>query len=146
MFELSPWKPARELSSLRREMDRLFEDFLGEKGTFFPEAGSWVPAVDVSETDDNILVKAELPGMDSKDIDVSVQGDILVIKGDKKEEKETKEENYHRIERRRGTFARSIKIPVPVDAENISAKYDKGVLTVTLPKQEESKAKQIEVK
>ena len=146
MFELTPWKPARELSTLRREMDRLFEDFLGERGTFFPEAGNWVPAVDVSETDDNILVKAELPGMDTKDIDVSVQGDILVIKGEKKEEKETKEENFHRIERRRGTFARSIKIPVPVDADNIKAKYDKGVLTVTLPKKEESKAKQIEVK
>ncbi len=146
MFELTPWKPARELSTLRREMDRLFEDFLGEKGTFLPEAGSWVPAVDVSETDDNILVKAELPGMESKDIDVSVQGDILVIKGEKKEEKESKEENFHRIERRRGTFARSIRIPVPVDPDNITAQYDKGVLTVTLPKKEENKAKQIEVK
>ncbi len=146
MFELTPWKPARELSTLRREMDRLFEDFMGEKGGFLPEAGNWVPAVDVSETEDNILVKAEIPGMDSKDIDVTVQGDILLIKGEKKEEKETKEENFHRIERRRGTFARSIRIPVPVDADNITAKYDKGVLTVTLPKKEESKAKQITVK
>ncbi len=146
MFELTPWKPVRELSTLRREMDRLFEDFLGEKGAFFPEAGSWVPAIDVSETDDNIIVKAELPGMDSKDIDVTVQGDILVIKGEKKEEKEAKEENFHRIERRRGAFARSIKIPVPVDSDGITAKYNKGVLTITLPKKEESKAKQIEVK
>ncbi len=145
MLELAPWRPARELSTLRREMDRLFEDFFGDKGGFLPEAGKWVPAVDVSETHDNILVKAEIPGMESEDIDVKLNGDILTIEGEKREDKEEKEENYHLIERRRGSFARSIRIPVPVDADKITAKYEKGVLTVTLPKKEESKAKQIKV-
>ncbi len=145
MFELAPWRPNREISTLRREMDRLFEDFFGDKGGFLAEAGKWMPAVDVSETDDNIIVKAELPGMKSEDIDVSVQGDVLVIKGEKKEETEEKKENFHLIERRRGEFARSIRIPVPVDQDKVSAKYENGVLAVTLPKKEESKAKQIKV-
>ena len=146
MFELTPWKPAHELSSLRREMDKLFEDFFGESNSFLPEAGKWVPAVDVSETDKNVIVKAEVPGMDTKDIEVTMQGDLLVIKGEKKEEQEEKKENFHRIERRRGTFARAIKMPVAVDADKITAKYKKGILTVTLPKKEEGRAKQIEVK
>ena len=146
MFELTPWKPAHELSTLRREMDKLFEDFFGENNTFLPEAGKWIPAVDVSETDENVIVKAEIPGMDTQDIDVTMQGDLLVIKGEKKEKKEEKKENFHRIERRRGTFARAIKMPVPVDANRITAKYKKGVLTVTMPKKEGGKAKQIEVK
>ena len=145
MFELAPWRPNREIATLRREMDRLFEDFFGDKGGFLSEAGKWMPAVDVSETDDNIIVKAELPGMKSDDIDVSVQGDVLVIKGEKKEETEEKKENFHLIERRRGEFARSIRIPVPVDQDKVSAKYENGVLAVTLPKKEESKAKQIKV-
>lgn len=145
MFELTPWKPINELSSLRKEMDNLWSDFFGEK-EFLPRAKVWVPAIDVSETKDAILVKAEVPGMEAKDIDVSLSDDMLVIKGEKKEEKEEKDENFHRVEMRRGSFQRAIRIPVPVDSENIEAKYEKGVLKVKLTKKEESKAKKIEVK
>lgn len=145
MFEIAPWKPMRELSTLRKEMDRLWEDFFGEKA-LLPSEGAWTPAVDVSETKDSIIVKAELPGMDPKDIEVTLSGDMLVIRGEKKEQKEEKGENFHRIETRRGSFSRAIRVPVPVSSDKIDAKYEKGVLKVVLPKKEEVKAKQIEVK
>ena len=145
MFDLTPWRPVTELSTLRKEMDRLWEDFFGEKSVI-SRVESWVPAVDVSETKDAIIVKAEVPGMDPKDIDVSISGDMLVIKGEKKEEKEEKDENFHRIEMRRGAFSRAVRIPVPVDSDKIEAKYKKGILRVTLPKKEENKPKQIEIK
>ncbi len=145
MFELAPWKPMNELSTLRKEMDKLWEDFFGERDLLTRTEG-WIPAVDVSETKDAIIVKAEVPGMEAKDIDVSLSGDMLVIKGEKKEEKEEKDENFHRIEMRRGSFQRAIRIPVPVESDKIEAKYEKGILKITLPKKEESKAKKIEVK
>ncbi len=145
MFELTPWKPVRELSTLRKEMDRLWEDFFGGQRAIAEEA-SWLPAVDVSESKDAITVKAEIPGMEPKDIDISLSGDVLVIKGEKRQEKEEKEENYHRIERRYGSFSRSLRLPVEVDADKIEAKYEKGVLKVVLPKKEEVKPKQIEIK
>jgi HSP20 family protein len=102
--------------------------------------------VDVSETADKIVVKAEVPGLDSKDIDISLSGDILTIKGEKKSEREEKEENYHLVERSYGSFARSIRLPVGVEADKIEASYKQGVLTVTCPKKEEVKAKPIEIK
>ncbi len=145
MFELVPWRPVTELTRLRREMDRLWEDFFGGKELVSTE-GAWIPAVDVSETKDAIVVKAEIPGMDPKDIDLSFSGDTLIIKGEKKQESEEKEENYHRIETRYGAFARAIRIPVQVDVNKIEASYDKGVLKIVLPKKEEAKPKQIEVK
>ncbi len=147
MFEITPWKPVKELSRFRQEMDKLWEDFFG-RGELLPAEAetAWVPAIDVKETDDAVIVEAELPGMEPKDIDVSVSGDMLIIKGEKKREKEEKGENYYRMETRYGTFSRAIRIPVPVDQDKIEAKYDKGVLKITLPKKEESKAKQIEIK
>ncbi len=145
MFELTPWRPLNELSKLRREMDRLWEDFFGEREVMTPEA-TWVPAVDVSETDDAIVVKAEVPGMDPKEIDISFSGDLLTIKGEKKQRTEEKKENYHRIETRYGAFSRTIRVPVQVDADKIEASYDKGVLKIVLPKKEEAKPKQIEIK
>ncbi len=145
MFELTPWKPVSELSNLRKEMDRLWSEFFGESD-IAPRSEGWVPAVDVSETKDAVIVKAEVPGMDPKDIDVSLSGDTLIIKGEKKEEKEEKDENFYRIEMRRGSFQRAIRIPVPVDKDKIEAKYEKGILKIKLPKTEETKPKQIEVK
>ena len=145
MFELAPWKPMSELSNLRREMDKLWADFFGE-GELAARTETWVPAVDVSETKDAIFVKAEVPGMDPKDIDLSLSGDMLVIKGEKKEEKEEQDENFHRVEMRRGSFSRAIRIPVPVDKDKIEAKYENGILKIKLPKTEDTKPKQIEVK
>lgn len=145
MFEVTPWRPLRELSNLRREMEDLWGDLLGER-EFVPMKGEWMPALDVSETKDSLIVKAELPGMEPKDIDISIAGDLLTIKGEKKQKTEEKKESYHRIETRYGAFSRTIRIPVAVDPNNIEASCDKGVLRVVLPKKEEIKAKQIEIK
>ncbi len=145
MFDIAPWKPLNEITRFRKEMDRLWEDFFGGKEMASPEM-AWVPAVDVSETDDSIVVKAEVPGLEAKDIEISFSGDTLRIKGEKKQESEEKKENYHRIETRYGAFSRSIRMPVSVDPDKIEAKYDKGVLKIVLKKKEEAKPKQIEVK
>ncbi len=145
MFELTPWRPFGELRTLRREMDKLWEDFFGGQELVSTD-GVWVPAIDISETKDAIIVRAEIPGMDVKDIEINLTGDILTIKGEKKQKTEEKDENFHRIETRYGAFQRAIRVPVSVDSDKIQAKYEKGVLKITLPKKEEAKPKQIEVK
>jgi HSP20 family protein len=145
MIELAPWRPIRELSNLRKEMDELWGDFLGGR-EFLSERGTWVPAVDVSETKDSVVVKSEVPGMDPKDINISLRGDLLEIKGEKKQKKEEKDENFHRIETHYGAFCRNVRLPVEVDPDKIEASYDKGVVKIVLPKKEEVKAKQIEIK
>jgi len=145
MLEITPWRPLRELSNLRREMEDLWGNLAGER-EFLPMKGEWMPALDVSETKDSLIVKAEIPGMERKDIDISLSGDLLVIKGEKKQKIEEKKESFHRIETRYGAFSRSIRVPVSVDSNKIEASYDKGVLKITLPKKEEIKAKQIEIK
>lgn len=147
MNELMEWKPFREVSRLRREMDRLWDDFFGPgRRALRPLETEWAPAVDVSETADKVVVKAELPGIDAKDIDISLSGDILTIKGEKKSEREEKKENYHLVERSYGSFSRSLRLPAAVDADKIEAGYKQGILTVTCPKKEEIKPKAIEVK
>ena len=145
MFEIQPWRPFREVTNLRREMDKIWEDFFGGRELVGVE-GAWIPPVDLSETKDALIVKAEVPGMDPKEIEVSMTGDLLTIKGEKKQRTEEKDENYHRIETRYGAFSRMIRLPVAVDSEKISATYEKGVLKLTLTKKEESKPKQIEIK
>jgi HSP20 family protein len=145
--ELVKWEPLREVSRLRREMDRLFEDFFGLR----PAWGrawemEWAPAVDVAETADQVVVKAEVPGIDPKEINISLVGDVLTIKGEKKSEREEKKESYHLVERSYGSFSRSLTLPAAVDADKIEAKYEKGVLTVTCPKKETVKPKAIPIK
>ena len=144
--ELMEWRPFREVSRLRREMDRLWDDYFGSGRRGLQPLAEFAPAVDVKETDTEIVVKAEVPGMDAKDINISVTGEVLTIKGEKKDEKEEKEENYHLIERSHGSFSRSLVLPAAVDMDKIEAKYDKGVLTVSCPKREEVKPKAIEIK
>jgi HSP20 family protein len=145
--ELMEWRPFREVSRLRREMDRLWDDYFGSgRRGLRPLTPEYAPAVDVKETDDQVVVKAEIPGIDAKDINISVTGDVLTIKGEKKSEREEKEENYHLVERSYGSFSRSLVLPGAVDIDNIEAVYDKGVLTVTCPKKEAVKPKAIEIK
>jgi HSP20 family protein len=145
--ELMEWQPFREVSRLRREMDLLWEDFFGSRRRGLrPMEMEFAPAVDVKETADKVELKAEIPGMDAKDIKISVVGEVLTIKGDKKSEREEKEENYHLVERSYGSFSRSLPLPAAVDTDKIEAQYDKGVLTVTCPKKEEVKPKAIEIK
>lgn len=145
-MDLVPWKPSGELASLRKEMDKVWSRFFGE--TSFPGfiSQEWMPSVDISETKDTLLVKAEIPGMDVKDVSVTVSGDILTIKGEKKREEEKKDEHYYCSERYCGSFQRSIRLPVNIIAEKVEATFEKGVLQVTLPKTEEAKKKEIKIK
>jgi HSP20 family protein len=144
--ELTPWRPFGELGSLRREMDRLWDSFFGERPLARAWEREWAPSLDVSETKDNFVVKAEVPGIDAKDIDISLTGDVLTIKGEKKQEKEEKEEDYHLIERSYGAFSRSIRLPAEVESTKIKASYKNGILRVTLPKSEKVKAKEVRIK
>jgi HSP20 family protein len=144
--ELTPWRPFGELSSLRREMDRLWENFFGERPLGRIWEREWAPSLDMSETKDNYVVKAEVPGIDAKHIDISLTGDILSIRGEKKQEKEEKEEDYHLVERNYGSFSRSVRIPAEVESNKIKASYKNGILTITLPKSEKVKAKEVKIK
>jgi len=147
VWEITPFKPFRELERMRREMDRLWDSFFEERpGRKGAEEKEWLPSLDVSETKKDIVVKAELPGIDPKDIDISLTNDLLTIKGEKKQEKEEKEENYHLFERSYGSFTRSIRLPREVQSDKINASYKNGVLKVTLPKSEEAKKKEIKIK
>jgi HSP20 family protein len=123
-------------SLLRREMDSLFDNFFRgfDLEPFESRMGAFSPKVDVTENDKEIKISAELPGMEEKDIDVSLQKDMLTIKGEKKEEKEDKGKDYYRMERSYGSFSRTIPLPVEVETDKVEAKFKKGVLSITLPK------------
>jgi HSP20 family protein len=135
------WEP---FGSLRREMERLFEDFSRDLGWGPPAAPGMgmAPRVDVSETDTELKIEAELPGVDDKDLEVVLTDGRLTIKGEKKQEKEERKKDYHMVERSYGSFARSIALPFEADPEQVKASFAKGVLTVTVPKPPEVKAKE----
>ena len=138
--------PSNELNRIRNEINRIFEsplDFLTSSTSFFE---GWEPIVDIYEDKDKITVRAELPGMKKEEIDVSLHGNTLVLSGERKHEAEQKEGENYRAERFFGRFQRTITLPGPVDPNKIQAGYRDGVLAVTLPKSEESKLKQIQVK
>ena len=139
MADIMKWPEIPTFTSLQREMDRLFEDF-------FRRGGLMRPSVDVVETDDTVVVKAELPGMEPKDVDISVSGDKLTIKGERKAEKEEKGKTFYRMERCYGSFCRTIELPASVEADKAKADYKNGVLEITLPKTEQVKAKKIPIK
>jgi HSP20 family protein len=127
-------------------MNRLFDDAGRGWRTDEPAATtSWSPSVDIFETEGEIVVKAELPGMDRKDITLHLENNVLTLRGERKFQKETKDENYHRIERSYGNFSRSFSIPAAVDEEKIRADYKDGVLKIALPKKEQARPKQIKI-
>ncbi|HQR44810.1 MAG TPA: Hsp20/alpha crystallin family protein [Thermoanaerobaculia bacterium] len=138
--------PFRDLAALQDRMNRLFEGTLSrtrnEEELF---TGTWAPPVDIYETKDKITLKAELPGFDEKQIALRFEDGVLTIEGERKFEKETGDENYHRVERSYGKFVRSFAIPAGVDGDRIGASFSNGVLTVELPKREETKPKQIRI-
>lgn len=138
--------PFTGMTSLRKEMERLFDRFAEPAWPTMPELGEWEPTLDVSETKDAVIVKAELPGVEQKDIAVSLQDGMLTIKGEKQAEKEEKDKLYHRVERSYGAFFRSIRMPATVDADKVTAAFKAGVLTITLPKAPEAKGTTIAVK
>ncbi len=138
--------PFRELAALQDRMNRMFEGTLtrtrSEEELF---TGTWVPPVDIYETKDKITLKAELPGFDEKQINLRFEDGVLTIEGERKFEKESGDENYHRVERSYGKFVRSFAIPAGVQGDKIAASFSSGVLTVDLPKREETKPKQIRI-
>jgi HSP20 family protein len=145
-MELVPWKRFGEMERFRREMDNLWSRFFGETPFARIGAREWSPSVDISETDDDVTVEAELPGLEAKDIEINVSGDVLTIKGEKKEEHEKKEGTYHYRERYSGSFQRSFQLPAEVQSDRAEANFKNGILTVNLPKAEETKKKRIEIK
>jgi len=136
--------PKRENFLTTEVFDRFFDDF--NPISMFKEKDEWLPAFDISENDKEYVVTAELPGMEVQDIDVTLSDGILTVKGEKKQEHEDKSEDYHRIERRYGSFHRSFRIPGKIKTEGVGANYKDGILRLTLPKTEESETKKIEVK
>ncbi|MBI2466617.1 MAG: Hsp20/alpha crystallin family protein [Candidatus Rokubacteria bacterium] len=143
MRALTPWTG---LSTLRHEMDRLFDRLWEGEFPTLPMAGEWTPALDLSETKDALMVKAEIPGIEPKEIEVSLQGEVLTIKGEKEEEREEKDKHYYRKERTYGAFARSLRLPVAVDGSKVTATFKNGLLTITLPKAPAAKGTTIPVK
>ena len=144
MTILTRWEPFREFATLQDRMNRLFrESFEGQEQSL--TTSSFAPAVDVYEDEHNITLKVEVPGIDEKDIDVRLENNVLTVHGERKLEKEEKEENYRRVERQYGSFTRTFTLPNTVDTEKVAADYDKGVLKITLAKKAEAKPKQIKV-
>ncbi|MGA8151525.1 MAG: Hsp20/alpha crystallin family protein [Terriglobales bacterium] len=144
MTVLTRWEPFREFSTLQDRMNRLFRDSFGDREEALTSS-TFAPAVDVYEDEHNITLKVEVPGIEEKDIDVRIENNTLTVHGERKFEKEEKEDNYRRVERQYGSFTRSFTLPNTVDTENISANYDKGVLKIKLAKKAEAKPKQIKV-
>ncbi len=145
MTMISRIDPFRELSTLQDRFTSLFENFAETPGKEQLAAGSFVPAVDVYEDEHNLVLKLEIPGVNEDDLNVSLENNLLTVSGERKFEKEEKEENFHRIERRYGSFARTFRLPSTVDAEKVEASYDKGLLKITIGKRAEAKPKQIKV-
>ena len=145
-MEIVPWKPFRELSGLRKEMDSLWERFFSDSPLERFASQRWLPSVDINETKGKIIVKVELPGLEGKDISVSLTDTLLTIKGEKKQESEEKDAARHVVERYYGAFERSFRLPAEINDKKVEAAFDKGVLTVTLPKLATSKKKEIEIK
>jgi HSP20 family protein len=145
MNTLVRWEPFRGISSLQEQFNRLFENRFAP-GTEEQTLTAWAPAVDVYETENELVIKADLPQMSEKELDVRVENNMLTIRGERKFEQKVKEENYLRMERAYGSFSRSFSLPnTVVNTEAIQAEYKEGVLTVTLPKRAESKPKQVKV-
>jgi len=143
-MELSKLEPSRALRTLRNEIDSLFDRFVERPLGVI--TGQIVPALDISETDTTITVKADLPGMDEQDLDVSLAGNTLTIRGEKKQEREETGRTYHTVERSYGSFSRSIRLPAAVQPDQVTADYKKGVLEIVLPKKEPAQAKKVDIK
>jgi HSP20 family protein len=142
--KMKKWEPFSELVTMRDDMDRLFDVFFGTQSQTIDDL--WRPSIDIEESNGNLMVRAEIPGMKKEDIKVSVKEDMLTISGERKQENETRDKTFHRIERSYGQFRRMIRLPAEVDADKVKATYKDGVLNVTLPKPESMKPKHIDVK
>ena len=150
MKSLVRWQPSHEFPSFQRQMNRMFNDFFGRTTSLMPfeeNLSDWQfgPPVDIYEDDQRLTFKVEVPGIDEKDIKVEVENNVLTVHGERKLEKDIKEENFRRMERHYGAFSRSFTLPSSVDPEKIEANYTHGVLAIQIPKHAEARAKQIKV-
>lgn len=141
---ITRWDPFRELTSLQDRMNRLFQEQYGGRDEELTTS-AFAPPVDIYEDEHNLTLKLEVPGIEEKDIDIRVENNVLTVRGERKLEKEEKEENFHRVERRYGSFVRAFTLPNTVDTDAARASYDKGVLKITLAKRAEAKPKQIKI-
>jgi len=140
------WDPVRELVAMQDRLNRFFDDFGRRADDDVMSRGDWMPAVDIFQGDANeVVLKAELPGLKREDIDVKVENNTLTIKGERRQDSDVKKEHYHRVERCYGVFSRSFSLPNTIDTGKVRADYRDGVLTVSLPLREESKPRQIQV-
>jgi len=140
------WDPFRDLLTLREKMNRLFEDVVtarGQEKEFIPS--TWNPAVDIYESENQLVLTAEIPGVDEKDVEIKIEDDTLSIKGERRFETETKEENYHRLERSYGSFYRTFTLPNYIDQDKIHAEHENGVLKITMPKRTDLKPRKVKI-
>jgi len=147
MMDLIRWNPMKEMASLRERMNWLFDDslFRSDRRSKEVDGGVWLPTVDMFEKDDRLVIKAELPGMDKKDIALDLKNGVLTLSGVRQHENEVKEENVYRREMSYGKFVRSFTLPADSDADQIKAVFNNGLLTIEIPKPEQHKPKQISV-
>jgi HSP20 family protein len=144
MATLSRWDPFRDLMSIQSELNRLFgRTYAGDGGT---SVGAWAPAMDIYETQEKFVVHVELPGVEPDSVDVSVEDSTLTVRGERNFYDEVNEDSFHRVERRFGSFMRSLTLPQTADAEHVEASFDKGVLTIEVPKVEQAKPRKIQIK
>jgi HSP20 family protein len=140
------WDPFRDMVTLREKMNRLFEDIYSGRGEDKDIAATtWAPSVDIYETESELVMTAEIPGVDEKDVEIKVEDNTLTLKGERKFERETKEENYHRIERSYGTFYRAFTLPNSIDPDKIHAEHENGVLKISMPKRQELKPRKVKI-
>ncbi len=138
------WDPVRELDSLQGDMNRLFDRFF-EGRSANGTSRRWIPAMDLVETDDHLVLRGDLPGMTEDDVDIEIKDNILTVSGERKSESEQSAEGYHRVERAFGRFSRSLTLPPGVDAERVDAKFEDGVLEVRIPKPAEAKPTRVQI-
>ena len=138
------WDPARELDTLQTDINHVFDTFFGER-TANSASRRWVPAMDLAETDDQLVLRADLPGLDKDDVNIEVKDGVLTVSGERKAEHEETKNGYHRVERAYGGFSRSLALPRGIDAEQVRAEFDKGVLEVRIPKPAERKPHRVHI-
>lgn len=140
------WDPFRDMVTLRERMNKLFEDMAASRGEEKDlTTSSWAPAVDIYETENEVVLTAEIPGIEEKDVEIKVEDNTLTLRGERKFEKETKEENFHRIERAYGSFFRSFTLPNYVDQDRIEAEHENGILKIRMPKRAELKPRKVKI-
>ncbi len=149
MVMLTRWNPARESANLQRRMERLFDEMVGQglwrNGDDQSLRGAWAPAINIMEKDDSMLITADLPGLNPEDVEVTVEQGVLNIRGERKFEEASEGETYHRVERHYGVFERTFTLPNSIDTDRIEAKFENGVMVLTLPKREESKPRSVKI-